>query len=646
MHWIDGLILGAYVAYSIASGVRGAKQAGRGLSDYFLAGRSLRGWEAGLSMAATQFAADTPLVITGLVASAGVFAVWRFWVYALAFLLMALVLGGPWRRAGVVTDAQLAELRYHGRAAAALRAFKAIYLGVVFNCAVLAMVLLATTRLTEPFLHWNAWLPPSVFDPIEALVRGIGFPLTASGAPCPEGACMAGECLRARCIGHAEWAASTNNVISVALILVVTTLYSSTGGLRSVVKTDVVQLALALLGTLAFAWVVIDRIGGLSALPARLDALPSSLSASELTAFTPGRAASASSALLGVLAVQWICQINADGSGYLAQRTMACRSDADARRAGVVFAVVQVLVRSLIWLPIALGLLVLSPPSGALQGDAFVADREASFVRGMADLLPPGVLGLMITGMLGAFASTVDTHLNWGASYLTNDLVGRFFMRDPRSPENQRRLVWIARLTNLLILLAALAIVPALDSIQTAWRASLLLGAGLGVVLVLRWLWWRVNAFAELATLVTSAALAPVLLLTVPHDATRLLIMAGSATAAGIVAALCTRPTPQERLAAFYERVRPPGFWSPVSPDPAADRARLAYGLAATFGGATSIFASLVGLGTWLLGSPAPVFFPWRSPWIALCLAFGAGSVPLWIALTRRAAALDRRDES
>ncbi|HJL18831.1 MAG TPA: sodium:solute symporter family protein [Sandaracinaceae bacterium LLY-WYZ-13_1] len=630
MHWLDASILGAFLVFAAASGWSSAREASRGLVDYFLADRTLRGWQAGLSMAATQFAADTPLVVTGLVATAGVFAVWRFWVYAVAFLLMALVLGGPWRRAGVITDAQLAELRYHGRPAALLRGFKAVYLGVVFNCVVLAMVLLATTRLTEPFLTWHAWLPASVFDPIHHLVRELGVPLTASGTPCDAGACEVGACLRQVCLGPAQWRASTDNALSIGAILAVTTLYSSTGGLRSVVRTDLVQLALALAGTFAFAWIAVDRVGGLARLHEAL------ADRAALTAFTPDRAPGVTPAFLGVLAVQWICQINADGSGYLAQRTMACRSDADARRAGVVFTLVQVLLRSLVWLPIGLSLLVLMPPPEGLDGAARVAEREASFVRGMVELLPPGVLGLMVTGMLGALASTVDTHLNWGASYVTNDLVGRFLMRDPRAPKSRRRLVWIARATNVAILTIALGVVPFLDSIRDAWQASLLLGAGVGVLLVLRWVWWRMNAWGELAALVTSAVLAPTLPWWVETDALRLLIVAGVATGAGISAALLTRPVPAERLRAFHERVRPPGFWGPVSDTPRADRRRLARGLAATAGAALGTFALLVGSGTWLLGAPPPTLLPATGPWIAVCLATGALLLPAALWLARR----------
>ena len=190
-----------------------------------------------------------------------------------------------------------------------------------------------------------------------------------------------------------------------------------------------------------------------------------------------------------MLAVQWLAQVNADGTGYLAQRTMACRTPRDARIAALVFTWAQVFFRSLLWTVIALGVLVLFPPAPALSGDALQADRELAFVRGMAELLPSGVRGLMVTAMLAALASTVDTHLNWGASYWTNDIVKRFvFARWLGREPSGRALVWVARGASLLILSIALVIMTQLSSIRSAWEASLLLGAGVGVVLVLRWI--------------------------------------------------------------------------------------------------------------------------------------------------------------
>ncbi len=676
MEFVDILIVVVYIGYSIASGFGGSKAASQNLVEYFLAGRSLKGWQAGVSMAATQFAADTPLAVTGLIATAGVFSLWRFWVYALAFLLMALVLGASWRRSGVITDAGLTEVRYGGASAAALRLTKAIYFGFIFNCTVLAMVLLATTRITEPFLVWHEWLPAGLFDVALGIVKAFGFPLTASGVPCGEGGvCEAGSvCLRDLCRGEAEWIASTDNVLSIGAIVLVTTLYSTTGGLRAVVKTDIAQFFIAILATVIYAWVVVDEVGGLGAMAEKIGEMfpadrsgpapagEQAMTASEVLGLTPSVGHDVTMAFIGVLMIQWICQINADGSGYLAQRTMGCRSDEDARSAGVIFTVLQILFRSLIWLPIGLCLLILYAPEPGLSDGAYGAKAEWTFVLGIKDKLPAGVKGLMITGMLGALASTVDTHLNWGSSYFTNDVYKRFLAKRLFGQEpSPKSLVWVARGSNLMILALALSVVPLMDNIVTAWQTSLLLGAGVGVLLVLRWLWWRMNAWGELAALIGSLIYAPVLILlsqqsasdlegsswgwlvssglhgVASEDATRLLVMAFLATSTGIAAALLTPAEDSERLQVFYERTRPPGFWGPFAKERRADDVRrLAYNLGATFGGAASIFLLLLGVGTWMIGGPAPTWwFPWdgfpgRALWIGTTILLGAGLAPLW----------------
>ena len=619
---IDLAILAAFVLYAASAGVRNRRAASRNLAEYFLAGRSLSGWQAGLSMAATQFAADTPLLVTGLIATAGIFALWQLWIYAVAFLLMGFVLAGSWRRAGVLTDAELSELRYGRRAAAVLRGVKAVYFGTVLNCTVLAWVLFAAVRIAEPFLLWDQWLPPGLFGQVVDLAAWIGVPLTAGRPDDP-----------------AVWTTTASNLISLLALLAVVTAYSASGGLRSVVATDIVQIGVMLAGTAAFAWIVTAEAGGLAGMAERLRAqfAASGLGAEEMLAFTPDRARGAAPAVLGMLGLLWLIQLNADGSGYLAQRTMACRSDRDARTAAVVFTYTQVLVRSLLWLPLGLGLLVLFPPDPALAPALLQADREASYVRGMAELLPPGLLGLMLTGMLAALASTVDTHLNWGASYWTNDIYKRFVCQAWRGVDpDERALVRVARGANVAILAIALLVMTQLTSINQAWQTSLLMGSGMGVVLVLRWLWWRVNAWAEIAAALVSLVAAPILMTALGDDAqaARLLLMAALATSGALAATLLAPPEDRARLVAFHARVRPPGFWGPIAAAageaPGAGARRLARGAAATAACAASVFCLLVGAGTWLTGAPPPVWFPWRALWIAALLAAGIALVPVW----------------
>ncbi|MEZ4271459.1 MAG: sodium:solute symporter family protein, partial [Myxococcota bacterium] len=631
MSIIDTLIVLAFIAYAIASGFRAKDKASENLEEYFLAGRSLPGWKAGISMAATQFSADTPLLVTGLIATAGIFSLWRLWIYALAFLLMGFVLAPSWRRAGVLTDAELTELRYGRKPAAALRGIKAIYFGTVFNCTVLAMVLFATKEVAEPFLLWDQWLPAPLFAPIEAMVQWVDMPMARVG--------VAGDL----------WIRSTNNVISIGAIVAVTTLYSATGGLRSVVQTDIMQFFLMMFGTLAYAIWVTHAAGGLDAISEKVHTLfaqggPGGITPDQILAFTPSQAKDTSLAVLAVFALQWLVQMNADGTGYLAQRSMACRSDRDAKQAAIVFTIAQVLVRSLLWLPIGLGLLVVFAPDLSLDIEVLKAEREATFVRGIKELLPPGLMGLMLTGMLAALASTVDTHLKWGSSYWTNDIYRRFICRSwlKREPAG-KELVWVARLSNILILLTGLVVMTRLSSIQRAWQASLLLGAGMGVLLVLRWLWWRVNAWGEISSIVASSLIAIVFVFKdslsmdgwVPDgEAMQLLVMAILATGTGIVVSLATGPESEERLKIFFQRVAPPGFWGPVAAacgkDPKASVLKLWQGLLGMGLAAFSIFCLLTGLGSWLVGSPSPVWFPWRGVWIAINLLVGLALVPFW----------------
>jgi Na+/proline symporter len=628
---LDAAILVAFAVYALASGLRARRTASTGLEEYFLAGRSLSGWKAGLSMAATQFAADTPLLVTGLIATAGIFSLWRLWIYALAFLLLGFVLAPSWRRAGVLTDAELAEVRYGGAGAAWLRGVKAVYFGLVFNCAVLAMVLWAAKEIAEPFLRWHAWLPEGLFGAVHAVVEWVGIPFARASASDVD-----------------VWVRSADNLISIALLVGLTLAYSTTGGLRSVVRTDLVQFAVMMGAMALYAATVIAEVGGLDAVHAGLESVApvggaGGLTRTEVLAFTPAHARDAGLAVLAVFGLQWLVQMNADGTGYLAQRAMACRSDRDARNATIVFTFAQVGLRSLLWLPIGLGLLVLFPPDAALEAGALRADREASFVRGIAELLPAGALGLMLTAMLAALASTIDSHLNWGASYFANDLYGRFFCRAWRGREpSPRALVRVARLSNVLIAIIALTVMTQLSSIQTAWKLSLLLGAGMGVLLVLRWLWWRVNAWGELASIAASAVLAPILLTTFSDDreALRLLWMAGGSTLAGVAASLATAPETRERLCAFYRTARPPGFWGPIATDagaePGRDARRLARGLGAVAAAALCVFCLLTGFGSWLAGSPAPAWIPSRPAWIALLIALGALLVPVWISLGKK----------
>ncbi|MDH3511360.1 MAG: Na+:solute symporter [Gammaproteobacteria bacterium] len=607
---LDLGILAAFVLCSLYLGWSARRKASRSLTEYFLAGRSVSGWRAGLSMAATQFAADTPLLVMGLLAMGGVFSLWRLWIYGLAFLLMGFVLGAAWRRAGVLTDAELTMIRYSARGALTLRALKAVYYGTVINCVVLAFVLAAATRLFEFFLPWHEWLPGGVYGPLTDAVAATGLVVNSGLTNLP------------------DVVATTNNFLSIGLMLLFVAGYSTTGGLRSVIGTDVLQLAIMLSGTALYAWYAVESAGGLQQLPAALEATYGADTAARFLSFSPP-VGEAFAPFVVILGLQWFYQMNSDGTGYLAQRTMACRDDREARFAAIVFTITQIVVRSLLWLLIGIALLIVFPfDASAPATEALIAGREMVFAEGMDTLLPVGARGLMLTGMLAALASTIDTHMNWGASYWSNDLYKAIWVERIRGREaNQWELVRVARLSTLVLIIIGLAIMVNLGSIQTAWQISLLFGAGTGAVLVLRWVWERVNLWCEIGSILVSLVLAPILIVSVDADWLRLLLMALVSTAVVIVAAFVMPGTEPVRLMAFYDRVRPPGWWRNTARglnlDSRASRQALRRDVVAVIAAAISVYAWLVGLAQLLLQTTDPVFA------ISLLL-IGTIVVPVW----------------
>lgn len=609
---IDLLIVFAFIIYSISNGFRNSSKASESLEEYFLAGRSIKGWRAGFSLAATQFAADTPLLVTGLIATGGIFMLWRLWIYGLGFLMIGILLGRAWRRASVITDAEVTEIRYSGKGVLALRGLKAIYYGTVMNCTIMAMVLVAATRISEVFLPWNEWLPADIYNWIYNIIKSIGIPL-ASGAT-----------------GLETYVATTNNILSILFIIGFTALYSTTGGLRSVIATDTVQFSLAMLGTLIYAVIVVVKSGGFTQIVDHLVEIYGLTQTGQILSFSPNTWEQFMPFLI-IISLQWFFERNSDGTGYFAQRMMACRSDKDARMAAFIFTWLQIFLRSLFWLIIGVGLLIIYPfdPTSA-GGETFVAGRELLFATGIKDLLPVGIKGIMLTGLLAALASTIDTHLTWGASYWSNDLYNRiinkaWLKREPSTKEQ----VLVARFSNIIILAIALIIMANLGSIQTAWYITLLFGAGTGAVLVLRWVWERVNLYSEISAIIVSFIFAPIILFTVDAEWLRLLLMSSISTVVVITTTLLTKPTSEEILVSFYNKVEPPGFWKKSAQksgmDPKKPIQDLKYGAYLTVTTSLSLYLMLVGFGKLILPNPeSSILYAW------IYIMLGFASIPLW----------------
>ncbi|MCB9650569.1 MAG: Na+:solute symporter [Deltaproteobacteria bacterium] len=534
LHRWDLVIIGVYLALALAVGLKVQGQAGTDRVSYFLAGRGLPWWWAGLSIAATTFAADTPLAITGIVAERGASGNWLWWSWIGVHAAVAVYFAGRWSRSGVLTDAELLSLRYSGRLAEGLRVFRAGLYGVVINALTLGWVLRAMVKIVSPFFDWQAWTP--------GLVGAVGAVLPAG------------------------FLGSPGEALTILSLLALVAIYSTAGGLRGVVLTDLIQLGAALFGAGWLAWSAWGAAGGrtgiLSGLAEHygpdhhvLDFFP------DLSGGWPSTLG-LGAAMFGLyLVVQAYANLPADGGGYFMQRLNATRGPRDARRAAVVFMVVQYVLRTLPWLVVAVAALVLLPvghEASALggAGAAVADDRELAYPVLMGALLPAGGLGLVLTSLLAAFMSTVDTHLNWGASYVVNDLYLRRYP-DASDAEQVRVARWsVVAFTGLAVLVSA-----QIDSIADAWTWLGLLGAAIGIPTLLRWLWWRVSAASELGALVVGLGCAAALALTDLGYELRLVLTA-AASVLGLAAGTVFGPeTERATLDAFLAQVAPVGVW-------------------------------------------------------------------------------------
>ena len=512
---IDWLLLASYLVLTLVLGLWLARR-NSGEADYFVAGRRLNGWLAGASMAATTFSIDTPLYVAGLVGARGLAGNWEWWSFGLAHVAMAVVFAPLWRRSGVLTDAAFTELRYGGAAAAWLRGIKAFLLAVPVNCIGIGYAFLALRKVVE----------------------ALGL---VSGQPAALG------------LTDTVW------LLMVVALLVMS--YTVAGGLWAVVVTDLVQLVLALAGAVAVAAAALHAAGGMTALLEQLQALerPELLSLVPWTWDDSGFRWLQGSGIsipmfTAYIAVQWWSFRRSDGGGEFIQRMLATRDEQQARLAGWVFLVVNYLVRSWLWIVVALAALVLLPAG---------ADLELGYPALAVQLLPPVALGLVVISLVAAFMSTVSTSVNWGASYLTHDLYQRFV----RPSAGSRELLLVGQLTTVLLLVLGVITALISDSIGTVFRLVIAIGSGPGVVLVLRWFWWRVNAAAELSAMLcgffVGVFTSVVPLVRIEDYGVRIAVITGLSAVVWLAVMLSTPPESDAVLERFVRTVRPPGpGWS------------------------------------------------------------------------------------
>jgi SSS family solute:Na+ symporter len=497
---LDWVIIALYFFVIIAVGLAYYRRAGTDVGQFFLSGRSLPWWLAGTSMVATTFAADTPLAVSGIVARNGIAGNWIWWSAALGSTLAVFFFARLWRRAGIVTDVEFAELRYTGRAAAFLRGFRALYLGLPVNFLIMGWVNLAMAKILLVTLGWDR--------------------LTA-----------------------------------VLVSLAVTGIYTSLSGLWGVVVTDFIQFALAMLCTIALAWFALrlPEIGGIDGLK---EALPESTFRFLPTIGTSGTDVAETIALplasfIAFLGVQWWASWypgqDASGGGYVAQRMMSTRDERHALLATLWFTVAHYCLRPWPWILVGLASLVLYPD---------IADREAGYVMVIRDHVPAGWRGLMLGGFFAAYMSTIGTQLNWGCSYVIND----FYRRFVKSNAPKAHYVRASRLTTLLLMILGGLVTFYLESIRQAWEFILESGAGIGLVLILRWYWWRINAWSEVTAMVAPAiGFVCLKLFTNIVFPNSLFYLVTWTTACWILVTYLTQPEPLSHLIAFYRRVQPSG---------------------------------------------------------------------------------------
>ena len=557
----DWSVIAAYGLIVVFVGLLFARRAGQDREEYFLSGRKAPWWLLGTSMVATTFSTDTPNLVTDLVRTGGVSQNWLWWAFLLTGMLTVFFYAKLWRRAGVLTDIGFYELRYSGGAAAFLRGFRAIYLGVFFNAMIMATVTLAAIKIGGVLLGMDKYS-------------------------------------------------------TVLLALSVTVIYSATSGLWGVVVTDLLLFVVAMAGSLAAAYYALAHpdVGGLTGLFAH-PALAGKLSL--LPDFSDWTTVSA--VLIIPLAVQWWSTwypgAEPGGGGYIAQRVLAARNEGDAIRATLWFNIAHYAVRPWPWILVALASLVVYPDLAAIH-DRFPG-LDPSIVRddlgypAMLVFLPHGVLGLVVASLAAAYMSTVSTHLNWGASYVVDDFYRRFFAPD----RTERHYVAMARLTTVVLSVLAGALSLWLSNALQAFQVLLQIGAGTGLIFLLRWFWWRINAWSELAAMGISFVVAVYfqfvhqsLGFAAMSASTTLVVGVVITTAGWLLVTWLTPATDRATLQTFYDRIHPmgPGWRGAVTVASRAAGESPTASMLCWFLGCVGVYAALFGVGFLLEGRPGP----------------------------------------
>jgi Na+/proline symporter len=512
---LDWLIVAAYLLLALAVGLVFRKRAGKNITEYFLSGRDLPWWILGTSIVATMFAADTPLVVTGLIANDGIAGNWFIWNFAAAHLLATFFFARLWRRAGVITDVELVDIRYSGQPARVLRGFRCVWEGVVLNCIILGWVILAMVKILD------------VLVSLDAVTARLGIDGVVDG----------------------RW-------FGILVCLVVAVVYTVMSGFWGVVMTDFVQFLLAMAGAIALAVVALSDIGGIGELKLRLAEQYGRLADGYLS-FFPDTSSSSLPLItfVALMGVNWWATRDAGGTAYMVQRMLAAKNERHSFLGVLWFCFLHYVIRPWPWIIVGLIALVVFPG---------IEDKELGYPLMIVEYMPAGLLGLMIASIVAAFMSTVDTLLNWGVSLLVNDGY-KAFINKGASDEHYVR---VSRILVVALMIVGGGAAYMMQSIRGAWELFFGMTVGIGGVYIMRFWWWRVNAWSEIAAWISTAVVYVGLHL---HDPDivfgwHLIVTAGVSTLCWVVVTLVTPPTDEAKLIAFYERVRPgTPWWGPVA---------------------------------------------------------------------------------
>jgi len=538
LHWIDWTIILIYIAFSLGVGIYFSKRAKSSTEEYYLSGRTLPWWVVGTSMVATTFAADTPLAITEFVRGPGIWQNWFWWNLLMGSLLGVFLFSRLWRRAEVLTDNELLEIRYSGKPAAFLRAFKAGYFAILYNFIVMGWVINAMASVMAVMLNMDKWT--------------------------------------------AVW-----------ICVIIALIYAILSGFWGVVVTDLVQFCIAMFGSIALAIIAVNHVGGMEMLLEKLSGLLGSDAIHENTLkFIPPVPdanvttsefwESPFSKFMIFISVMWWSHHGTDGGGYIIQRMSSAKNERHALLATLWFNLAHYALRVWPWIIVAVVSIVMFPMIPESYSELGV---KAGYPLVMNTLLGPGMKGILIVSFLAAFMSTIDTHLNWGSSYMINDIYKRFF----KPNESEVHYVFVGKIFTIILMVLAAFTALKMQSISKAWEFIFSMGAGIGLVLILRWFWWRINAWSEITALATSIsvtislevlawsqtiaagdtyelfAASPILFgisLQVHH---KLMIIVPLAIIAWVTATFLTNPEPVDKLKEFYNRVQPGGWWEPIT---------------------------------------------------------------------------------